>query len=74
MPDTELNQAKFPQPKTQALGVGLPIARVVAILSLATACVIDAAIGPYQGKETGESALLRQLLGAFSQVTVHGLL
>lgn len=70
MPDTKKNQAKFPQPKTQALGVGLPIARAVAILSLATACVIDAAVGPYKGKETGESALLRQLLGAFNKQDV----
>jgi hypothetical protein len=31
---------------------------------LATACLIDAAIGPYKGKETGEPALLRSILGA----------
>ncbi len=65
MPDTEKNQAKYPQPKTQKPGVGLPIARAVAILSLATACATDLAIGPYAGKETGETALLRQLLGSF---------
>lgn len=35
------------------------------ILSLATACVTDLAKGPYQGKETGETALLRQLLSNF---------
>jgi hypothetical protein len=40
----------------------LPIARAVAIVSLATACVMDLAFGPYQGKETGESALLRLML------------
>jgi hypothetical protein len=62
MPDTPANQARFPHPKTQQPGVGLPIARAVAILSLATACVRDLAKGPYQGKETGESALLRQLV------------
>lgn len=62
MPDTEKNQAKFPQPKSQKPGVGLPIARAVAILSLATACVMDVAIGPYAGKETGETALLRSIL------------
>lgn len=67
MPDTPENQAEYPQAKTQAPGVGLPIARVVAILSLATACVVDAAIGPYAGKETGESALLRSLLGSFAE-------
>jgi len=37
---------------------------VVAILSLATASVLDAAIGPYKGKETGESALLRTMLSS----------
>ncbi len=63
MPDTPANQAQFPHPKSQQPGVGLPIARAVAILSLATACVQDLAQGPYQGKETGESALLRTLLG-----------
>ena len=62
MPDTPENQAAYPQPKSQKPGVGLPLARAVAITSLATACVLDAAIGPYAGKETGESALLRTLL------------
>jgi Transposase DDE domain len=66
MPDTEENQAEYPSPKTQKKGVGLPIARAVAILSLATACAMDLAIGPYSGKETGETALLREMLGSLS--------
>ena len=66
MPDTPKNQARYPQQKAQKPGVGLPIARAVAIVSLATACVMDLAVGPYQGKETGESALLRSMLGALS--------
>jgi len=65
MPDTVENQAEYPQMKTQKPGVGFPIARAVAILSLATACVTDLAVGPYAGKETGETALLRQLLDSF---------
>jgi putative transposase len=65
MPDTPANQAAYPQARTQAPGIGLPIARAVAILSLATACVHDAAIGPYTGKQTGEPALLRRMLGSF---------
>ena len=64
MPATAKNLAEFPHPKTQKKGVGLPIARAVAILSLATACVMDVEIGPYTGNETGESALLRSLLHA----------
>lgn len=64
MPDTLKNQAKYPQQKTQKPGVGLPIARAVAILSLATGCVMNLAMGPYKGKETGETALLRAMLGS----------
>lgn len=62
LPDTEANQAVYPQPSTQQLGLGFPIARMVVVLSLATAMVGGMALGPYAGKETGESALLRQLL------------
>lgn len=67
MPDTPRNQAEYPQAKTQVAGVGQPIARAVAILSLATAWVMDVAIGPYSGKETGEPALLRSLLKSLRQ-------
>ena len=67
MPDTEANQRAFPQPGSQAPGVGFPIARACAILSLATACVCDVAIGPYEGKETGETALLREMLDRFDE-------
>ena len=67
MPDTPKNRAKYPQQKSQKPGVGLPIARAVAILSLATACAMDLAVGPYQGKKTGETALLRQLMDNFQE-------
>jgi putative transposase len=63
MPDTPSNQAAYPQANTQNEGVGFPIARLVVLLSLATAMVRDMAMGPYAGKETGETALLRELLG-----------
>ena len=66
MPDTPASQAAYPSPKSQKPGVGLPIARAAVILSLATACVLGLAVGPYSGKETGETALLRQLLGSFN--------
>jgi hypothetical protein len=65
MPDTPKNQAEFPQNPVQEPGLGFPIARAVAVISLATACVVDAAMGPYAGKQTGETALLRSLLAAF---------
>jgi len=62
MPDTPENQAAFPQQKSQRPGAGFPIARACAVLSLATAAIHDLNLGPYEGKETGESALLRGIL------------
>jgi putative transposase len=67
MPDTPENQEVFPQSHTQRPGVGFPIARCCTVVSLATACVCDMGIGPYQGKATGENALLRDMLDAFDQ-------
>jgi hypothetical protein len=61
MPDTVANQEAFPQSKTQGVGLGFPVVRMVAIISLATGVVRDLALGPYQGKETGETALFRTL-------------
>lgn len=60
--DTEENQKEFPQAKTQKKGLGSPLIRWVALLGLATAAVQGFAYGPYAGKETGETALFRQLL------------
>jgi putative transposase len=65
MPDTPENQAAFPQIAEQQPGVGLPIARACVVLSLATAAVCDLAVGPCEGKETGENALLRGMLETF---------
>jgi len=62
MPDTPENQQAFPQANTQKPGLGFPVARLVALISLATGVVRDLAVGPYKGKETGETALFRTLL------------
>ncbi len=62
MPDTPANQEEYPQPTTQKPGVGFPLARCVVLLSLATGMTTDLEIGPYAGKETGETALLRAML------------
>lgn len=63
MPDTPANQQAYPQPRTQKRGLGFPILRVVVLLALATAVLSGAAFGPYVGKNQGEPALLRTLLG-----------
>lgn len=65
MPDTPENQEIYPQPDSQKAGVGFPIARIVAVIDYATGVVTDLAIGPYSGKQTGEHALLRQLMDVF---------
>jgi putative transposase len=66
-PDTEPNQEAWPQARTQKPGLGFPILRIVVLISLATAALCGLAIGPYQGKETGEPALLRELLDRFQR-------
>jgi hypothetical protein len=67
MPDTPENQAEYPQSSSQEEGLGFPIARMVVLLSLATAMLSGMAMGPCLGKETGEPALLRELLERFQQ-------
>jgi len=66
MPDTPENQARYPQPSSQAEGVGFPLARIVAVICLSTGAVMDAAMGPYSGKGSSELGLLRSLSVAFS--------
>jgi hypothetical protein len=65
MPDTAENQAQFPQHGSQEEGAGFPLARLVCVMSLANGAVLDTALGPYQGKGTGEYGLFRELLGCF---------
>ena len=65
MPDTAANQACYPQPSSQAVGVGSPLARLVAVICLSTGALLDAAMGPHAGKGTSELGLLRQLVSAF---------
>lgn len=63
MPDTPANQKAYPQARTQRPGVGFPLLRWVALVGLATGALLASAFGPYRGKQTGESALFRTLLG-----------
>src|SRR5215813_11986347 len=44
MPDTQQNQAAYPQPKAQQEGIGFPLARLAVLLSLATGACHDLAI------------------------------
>ena len=60
MPDTQANQKEYPQPHSQKPGLGFPVARLVVVFCLASGAVLNAAIGPYLGKRTGENTLLRK--------------
>ncbi len=62
LPETAENQACYPQPSGQALGVGFPKARIVGVVSLSHGAVLGAAMGPLKGKGSGEHGLFRQLL------------
>ncbi len=66
MPDTPENQAVYPQPSNQKLGLGFPILRMVALMSLTAGTVLNYSLGPYQGKQAGESSLFSQLLNSLS--------
>lgn len=67
MPDSPENQADYPQPKSQRAGCGLPIARILVVFSLSVGTVLDAAIGKYHGKQTGENSLFRKLHEALAE-------
>ena len=61
MPDTPANQAAYPQVYNQQPGLGFPIARVGAIISLACGAIMNLGVCRYAGKGQGEVSLLRTL-------------
>ena len=61
LPDTEENQDEFPQQKNQKPGLGFPIIRICALVSLATGMIADYALAPYEGKGTGETSLFSRM-------------
>ena len=61
MPDTPANQAAYPQVYNQQPGLGFPIARVGAVISLACGAVVNLGFSRYAGKGQGEVSLLRRL-------------
>lgn len=63
MQDTIKNQKAYPQHTAQKPGLGFPIARCVGLISLATGCLVNAAMGRFKGKGTGETALFTRLFG-----------
>lgn len=67
MPDTPQNQACYPQLNTQTVGVGFPLARLLAVICLSTGAVLEAATGPFEGAGNSELGLLRALGAVFNR-------
>jgi len=66
LPDTPENQQVYPQQTGQKPGLGFPICRLVGVLCLSSGALLNASIGPYKGKNTSESDLLRGMLDTFN--------
>jgi len=62
MPDTQANQASYPQSRSQKPGLGYPLCRMAGIICLGSGVLLDAAIGRYRGKGADEQSLLRSML------------
>jgi Transposase DDE domain len=61
MSDTPENQEAYPQVYNQKPGLGFPIARIGAIISLACGAIMNLGVCRYAGKGQGEISLLRTL-------------
>ena len=60
--DTVENQEVFPQNPAQKEGIGFPIIRGVSLISMVTGLLIELVLGPYAGKQSGETALMWQMI------------
>jgi hypothetical protein len=63
--DTAANRQEYPLQQGIVSGTSYPVVRILVLFSLAVAGVIDGLLRPYQGKGTGETAMLRDLADHF---------
>ncbi len=63
MPDTPENQEEYPQVYNQKPGLGFPIARVGAIISLACGAILNLGLCRYAGKGQRRGQLTPQIMG-----------
>ena len=66
LPDTDKNQAVYPQQSGQKPGLGFPICRLVGILCLSSGAILNASIGRFKGKGSDEQSLLRDIIDTFN--------
>ena len=62
MPDTLSNQRAYPQSRQQKPGLGFPIARIGALIGLASGAMLGYQVVACKGKGVGEQTLLGNLL------------
>lgn len=62
MPDTANNQKAYPQSREQKPGLGFPIARIGALIGLASSAILAYRVTACEGKGTGEQSILASLL------------
>jgi putative transposase len=63
--DTAANRQEYPLQQSLMPGTSYPVVRILVLFSLAVAGVIDGLLRPYQGKGTGETAMVRDLAEHF---------
>ena len=61
MPDTRENLKAYPKTYNQKPGLGFPLARIGALISLSCGAVLDVGFCRYAGKGQGEVSLLRRM-------------
>lgn len=61
MPDTRKNLKAYPKTYNQKPGLGFPLARIGALISLSCGAVLDVGFCRYAGKGQGEVSLLRRM-------------
>lgn len=66
MPDTASNQEAYPQSREQKPGLGFPIARIGALIGLASGAMLAYRVVACEGKGTGEQTVLMALLDDLS--------
>ena len=67
MPDTEENQARFPQHGQQEVGVGFPLARLVGVIALSNGAVLEPPLGPTKARARGSMGCSASSRGALSK-------
>lgn len=69
-PETEAKQHASPQPRSQTPGRGVPVARLVVVLSLACGAGLVAAIGRLKGPQSRETRLCHGLHATLARAEV----